>query len=108
AEKLAVLRAHCEKLGRNFEDIEVSQQMIGAIADSEAEARRLTEEVHQEIGFLAGSPELCPTGTPGEVIERLKKSLAMGITTFIVSFGRHASTQSLRLFGREVLPAFRD
>src|SRR5262249_61671597 len=41
AEKLAVLRAHCEKLGRNFEDIEVSQQTIGAIADSEAEARRL-------------------------------------------------------------------
>jgi F420-dependent oxidoreductase-like protein len=107
AEKLAVLRAHCEKVGRNFDDIEVSQQTIGAIADSKTEARRLTEEVHQEIGFLAGSPELCPTGTPGEVIERLKKSLAMGITTFIVSFGRHASTQSLRLFGREVLPAFR-
>ena len=106
-EKLAVLRAHCEKVGRNFDEIEISQQTIGAIADSKVEARQLTEQVHQEIGFLAGAPGLCPTGTPDEVIERLKKSVAMGITTFIVSFGRHASTQSLRLFGKEVLPAFR-
>ena len=102
-----MLRAHCEKVNRNFDDIEISQQTIGAIADSKGEARQLTEQVHQEIGFLAGVPGLCPTGTPDEVIERLKKSVAMGITTFIISFGRHASVESLRLFGKEVLPAFR-
>jgi F420-dependent oxidoreductase-like protein len=107
AEKLAVLRAHCEKVGRNFDDIEISQQTIGAIGDSKAEAGRLTEQVHQEMGFLAGAPELCPTGTPDEVIERLKKSVAMGITTFIVSFGGRGTAQSLRLFGNKVLPAFR-
>ena len=106
-EKLAVLRAHCEKVGRNFDDIEISQQTIGAIGRSEAEAHRRTEEVHQEVGFLTGAPVLCPTGTPNEVIERLKKSIAMGITTFVVSFGRHVSAESLRLFGGEVLPAFR-
>jgi alkanesulfonate monooxygenase SsuD/methylene tetrahydromethanopterin reductase-like flavin-dependent oxidoreductase (luciferase family) len=107
AEKLAVLQAHCKKVGRNFDDIEISQQTIGAIGDSKAEAGRLTEQVHQEIGFLAGAPALCPTGTPDEVIERLKKSVAMGITTFIVSFGRQVTAPSLRLFGEKVLPAFR-
>ncbi len=106
-DKLAVLRAHCEKVGRKFDDIEISQQTIGAIGGSKAEARQRTEQVHQEIGFLAGAPELCPTGTPDEVIERLKKSVAMGITTFIVSFGRQVTAPSLRLFGEKVLPAFR-
>lgn len=107
AEKLAVLRRHCERIGRNFEEIEVSQQTIGAIASSLDEARRRTEAVHQEIGFLTGAPDLCPTGTPGEIVDRLKKSLALGITTFLISFGRHVTADSLRLFGKEVIPAFR-
>jgi len=107
AKKLAVLRGHCEKIGRNPEDIEVSQQTVGAIGLSKAEAERRTEEVHQEVGFLTGAPELCPTGTPDEIQARLKKSIAMGITTFIVSFGRHVAGESLRLFGREVIAAFR-
>lgn len=105
--KLACLREHCEKVGRRFEEIEISQQTIGAIGLSKDEARRRTEEVHQEVGFLAGAPELCPTGTPDEIIARVKKSIAMGITTFIVSFGRHAATEAVKLFAREVIPAFR-
>jgi hypothetical protein len=44
---------------------------------------------------------------PDEIIERLKKNVAMGITTFIMSFGRHVGAESLRLFGKEVFPAFR-
>jgi hypothetical protein len=31
----------------------------------------------------------------------------MGITSFIMSFGRHATGESLELFAREVIPAFR-
>jgi F420-dependent oxidoreductase-like protein len=105
--KLTVLRRHCERLGRRFADIEVSQQTLGAIATSAAEARRQTEAVHQEVGFLTGAPELCLTGTPAEVIERVRANLALGITSFVVSFGRHAAAESVRLFAREVIPAFR-
>jgi F420-dependent oxidoreductase-like protein len=106
-DKLDVLRGHCEKMGRNFEEIEVSQQTIGAIGLSKAEAKQRADEVHQEIGFLTGAPDLCPAGTPQEIVERLKRSVAMGITTFIISFGRHVTAESVRLFGREVIPAFR-
>jgi F420-dependent oxidoreductase-like protein len=106
-QKLAVLRSHCERIGRDVREIEVSQQTVGAIALSTDEARRRTEAVHQEIGFLTGAPDLCPTGTPDEIVRRLRPSIDMGITTFIVSFGRHATAESIRLFGREVIPAFR-
>ena len=56
---------------------------------------------------MAGAPALCPTGTPSEIIERLRKNVAMGITTFIMSFGRYVTAESVRLFGKEVLPALR-
>jgi len=106
-EKLAVLRSHCERIGRSFEDIEISQQTLAAIGLTRDEANRRTEQVHQEVGFLTGAPSLCPTGMPNEIIERIKKNVAMGITTFIMSFGRHVGAETLRVFGKEVIAAFR-
>jgi F420-dependent oxidoreductase-like protein len=105
--KLDVLRAHCARLGRDPGEIEVSQQTIAAIASSRDEAQRRTAEVHQEVGFLTGAPDLCPTGTPDEIVRRLQRNIDMGITSFIMSFGRHATGESLELFAREVIPAFR-
>ncbi|MGH7818299.1 MAG: TIGR03560 family F420-dependent LLM class oxidoreductase, partial [Candidatus Binatia bacterium] len=102
--KLEVLRTHCEKVGRSFEDIEISQQTIAAIALDRDAARRRTEDVHGEVGFLSGAPELCLTGTPAEIIERVRKNVDLGITTFIVSFGRHTGAENVRLFSTEVIP----
>jgi F420-dependent oxidoreductase-like protein len=107
AHKLGRLRGHCEKVGRNFGDIEISQQTVGAIALSKEDARRRTEDVLREVGFLTGAPELCPTGTPDEIVMRLRKSIDLGVTTFIVSFGRHTGAENVKLFAREVIPAFR-
>ena len=87
--------------------VEIEEQTIGAIGRSAGEARRRTDAVHEEVGFLTGAPELCPTGTPDEVVARLRQSIAMGITSFVISFGRHTAAEDVRLFGREVLPAFR-
>src|SRR5439155_15151604 len=105
--KLEVLRRHCQRVGRSFDEIEISQQTVGAIGLSRDEARRRTEEVHREVGFLTGAPELRPTGTPDEIISRLRESVQRGISSFVISFGRHAGAESLRLFAREVIPAFR-
>ncbi|MGH7802949.1 MAG: TIGR03560 family F420-dependent LLM class oxidoreductase [Candidatus Binatia bacterium] len=107
AHKLSVLRNHCEKLGRDFSRIEVSQQTVAAIGKSKAEAERKTEAVLAEVGFLSGAPELCPTGTPDEIIARVKKNRETGITSWVMSFGRHASLDDLALFGKEVIAAFR-
>jgi F420-dependent oxidoreductase-like protein len=105
--KLEVLRGHCQRLGRDFDEIEVSQQTLAAVGSSAADAQRRTEAVHQEIGFLSGAPELCLTGTPAEIVDRVRKNLDLGITSFVMSFGRRAQADSFRLFGDEVIPAFR-
>jgi F420-dependent oxidoreductase-like protein len=107
AHKLGVLREHCEKLGRDFSKIEISQQTVAAIGKSKAEAERKTEAVLAEIGFLTGAPELCPTGTPDEILARLKQNHATGISSWVMSFGRHATPADLALFGKEVIRAFR-
>jgi len=107
ARKHEVLRGHCERIGRDIGTIEVSQQTVGAIGLDAGAARRETDAVMNEVGFLTGAPELALTGTPDEIIARVRTNVGMGITSFVVSFGRHATADGVRLFAREVIPAFR-
>jgi F420-dependent oxidoreductase-like protein len=107
AHKIGVLRDHCERQGRDFSTIEISQQTVAAIGSSRAEAERRTEAVLAEVGFLTGAPELCPTGTPDEIVSRIRRNVAAGITNFVMSFGRHPKVEDLALFGKEVIASFR-
>jgi alkanesulfonate monooxygenase SsuD/methylene tetrahydromethanopterin reductase-like flavin-dependent oxidoreductase (luciferase family) len=102
-----VLRGHCDHVKRDFDAIEISQQTLGAIAETEAEAQRATEAVCAELPFLSGGPELNITGTPEQCIERVQRTIAMGATSFIISFGRNPSVEMLQLFAERVIPAFR-
>lgn len=105
--KLDVLRAHCDHVKRDFDTIEVSQQTLGAIAETEAEAQRATEAICAELPFLSGGSDLNITGTPEQCVERVRKSVAMGATSFVISFGRNPRIETLELFAERVMPAFR-
>ncbi|MBM4242894.1 MAG: TIGR03560 family F420-dependent LLM class oxidoreductase [Deltaproteobacteria bacterium] len=105
--KIDALRAHCDNVKRDFETIEVSQQTLGAIAESEDEARRASEAVRAELPFLSGGDDLAITGTPEQCIERVQKSIDMGATSFVISFGRNPQVAMLELFAERVIPAFR-
>ena len=107
AKKLDVLRAHCDHVKRDFDSIEISQQTLGAIAETEAEAQRATEAICAELPFLSGGGDLNITGTPEQCIERVRKSVAMGATSFVISFGRNPRIETLELFAERVMPAFR-
>jgi alkanesulfonate monooxygenase SsuD/methylene tetrahydromethanopterin reductase-like flavin-dependent oxidoreductase (luciferase family) len=43
-------------------------------------------------------------GTPGQIIEKLKPYLDLGVTSFIIKNERFPDTTSLRLLVEEVLP----
>ena len=105
--KRACLERHCTKIGRDVAEIEISQQTLGAIGLATADAQRNTEAVHNDMGFLTAAPNLCLTGTPDEIIARIKQNVGLGITSFVISFGRHTGPETLALFAREVIPAFR-
>ncbi|HZR84377.1 MAG TPA: TIGR03560 family F420-dependent LLM class oxidoreductase [Candidatus Binatia bacterium] len=105
--KIEVLKRHCETVKRDFDEIEVSQQTVAAIGETPADAKRAADAVRAEVPFLAGGDDLMIAGTPDECIERVRKTVAMGATSFVLSFGRNPSIASLELFAERVVPAFR-
>jgi F420-dependent oxidoreductase-like protein len=107
ARKRDVLVRHCRAVGRDPRDITVAQQTLAAIATDRAEAARLTETVLSELPFLTDSPDLALTGTPEEIRARVERNRALGITAFTLSFGRRTDPEHVRLFGREVVAAYR-
>lgn len=107
AHKIDVLRAHCDTVKRDVDAIEISQQTVAAIGETEDEARRATADVLAEVPFLAGGNDLIVAGTPEQCAERVRKTIAMGATTLLLSFGRNPSLHALELFAERVLPSFR-
>jgi alkanesulfonate monooxygenase SsuD/methylene tetrahydromethanopterin reductase-like flavin-dependent oxidoreductase (luciferase family) len=107
ARKREVLAAHCRSIGRDPGEIAVAQQTLAAVALDRVEAARRTAKVLEELRFLEGSPELALTGTPDEIRARIERNRELGVTAFVMSFGRHTPPEDLRLFGREVIAAYR-
>ncbi|MDG2303555.1 MAG: TIGR03560 family F420-dependent LLM class oxidoreductase [Candidatus Binatia bacterium] len=105
--KIGVLHKHCETLKRDPGEIEISQQLLAAIGETETEARVATERVCAELPFLSGGDDLIIAGRPAQCIERIQKTIDMGATTLMLSFGRTPSLEALELFAAEVMPAFR-
>jgi F420-dependent oxidoreductase-like protein len=107
AHKREVLAGHCRALGRDPSEIGVMQQTLAAVAPDRAAAARKTEQVFDELGFLDGSPELALTGTPAEIHARVERNRELGVTGFVMSFGRRIDPEDVRLFGREIVAAYR-
>jgi F420-dependent oxidoreductase-like protein len=105
--KLDVLRRHCDAAKREFETIEISQQTLAAIGETEAEAKRATDTVRSELPFLSGGDDLIIAGTPEGCIDRVRRTVDMGATTIVMSFGRNPTIPALELFAERVIPAFR-
>ena len=107
ARKRDILHAHCRTVGRDPADILISQQTLAAIALDRTAAARRSQTVLDELAFLEGSPELALVGTPDEIRARVERNRALGIGGFIMSFGRRTDPEHVRLFGREVVAAYR-
>jgi F420-dependent oxidoreductase-like protein len=107
AHKREVLLRHCRDVGRDPAEILVTQQTLAAIAMDRTDAARRTDKVVAELGFLDATPDLALTGTPDEIRARVEKNRALGISGFVMSFGRRTDPEHVRLFAREVAAAYR-
>lgn len=114
--KSAVLAEHCTDLGTDFGAITRSANynvVIGAteaeVADKLAAVRaRITplvpaDKAENTMNLLATSPA---TGTPEQIVERLREMRELGMTYAITYFPEAAYDQSgIELFAKEVVPA---
>jgi F420-dependent oxidoreductase-like protein len=109
ARKVEALKRRCDEVGRDFEEIEVSQQCVVVIApDHEAAVAQLEKAKKIYGGHMGGSlAEHGIWGSPDEVIEKIERHRALGCTHFPIEFFGRDTREPARLFAERVLPAFR-
>jgi F420-dependent oxidoreductase-like protein len=108
ARKVARLRAHCAAVGRDPDAIEVSQQTVVVLGETEADAQAKLEKAGRIYGGHLGDIERHGLwGSPARVIDRIEKQLREGCRLFVMEFFGRDPREPARLFAEEVLPAFR-
>lgn len=104
--KLAVLKMHCERVGRDYDEIEKSASFICFIAEDEKQLRKDLEErysiVKPPISYEEWSRKQ-NVGTPENWRDKIEKYMDLGVTFFIIRFGDFPSSRGLELFWRKVV-----
>jgi F420-dependent oxidoreductase-like protein len=99
--KLDVLKQHCQAVGRDIGQINISEQLLVCIGGNEAEVEDKWK-VAQRLPFWRTGIK----GTPPQIVQQLRERVSRGITFFTIIFGDMNSDRSIDLFAREVKPAF--
>jgi alkanesulfonate monooxygenase SsuD/methylene tetrahydromethanopterin reductase-like flavin-dependent oxidoreductase (luciferase family) len=100
--KLAVLKQHCEQLGRDYGSIKRTT-LIDDCVIAETEADVLARLTPQERDNLEELRQTWLIGTPEQIRERLGEYEEAGIQELVVRFVDAAQLEPLRLFARECI-----
>jgi alkanesulfonate monooxygenase SsuD/methylene tetrahydromethanopterin reductase-like flavin-dependent oxidoreductase (luciferase family) len=107
AHKLEVLRGHCDAVGRDIADIELTVGCKPIIRSTEAEARRLWEDQMAHNRTPMANVEDDATfwvGTPEQVAEEMIARRKLGFTTFIAELAAPFDDETIERWMAEVKP----
>jgi alkanesulfonate monooxygenase SsuD/methylene tetrahydromethanopterin reductase-like flavin-dependent oxidoreductase (luciferase family) len=105
--KLEVLRGHCDAVGRNVEDIELTVGCKIVIRDSEAEGRRVWESQMANNRTPMSDVEDDDSwwvGTPRQIADLMLERKAAGFHTFIAEMAAPYDLESFDRWINEVRP----
>ncbi len=108
--KLAVLRQHCEALGRDYESIIRSTSLEDLVLLRPGEdPETATARERQTLGMsFAEYANYAHIGTTGQLAQRIQQLVDVGVTYILVSFRRVAyDREPLYRFAEEVIPRIR-
>jgi F420-dependent oxidoreductase-like protein len=100
--KFAVLRSHCERVGREYDDILRSTATVCIIADTDEEARSALPP-GSEFAFPGDLASYGLIGTPDTIRRRLADYEAAGVQELAISFGGPDPTETLRRYAAEFM-----
>ena len=106
--KIGVLKQHCEEIGRNFDEIEVSWAGTLLVTESVQEKQEVVARMAQAFGTTPEAVE--PgflVGPASEIRDRIHRYIEAGVTHFIGIANPPFSHVSIRQFAEEVIPEFR-
>src|SRR5438876_617657 len=98
--RMAILREHCARLGRPFEDITVTNHGWVIIGRDRAEVESKVERLKDLIPRGAGL-----AGTPDELIEHFRAYAAAGSRYCTIQMPDWIDVEPVRLFAETVIPA---
>jgi F420-dependent oxidoreductase-like protein len=105
--KIEVLRRHCDDVGRDFGAITLSQQTLVVIGENEDDGRQKMQKATGLYGGHLGDIEGAGIwGSAGQVIERIRRHVDLGVRQFVIEFFGRDIRMPARLFAEQVLPAF--
>ncbi len=105
--RLAALKRHCDDLGRDHGEIEVSEQCFIVVGADQGEFEKQWKTANMLFGSAFDLERTAFRGTPEQVVEQLQKRVAQGVTFFTFLTGDFHAPQSLELIAEKVIPAFR-
>jgi F420-dependent oxidoreductase-like protein len=104
--KFAVVRGHCDAVGRDYNAILKSSEVFIYLTDDPAKAAARIAQLPAPVQEEIHSRYLI--GTPATVRERLAALVEAGVEYFIVYLFDAARLDPVRQFAEEVIPAFRE
>ena len=105
--KVSVLRVHCEAVGRDFDQIELTVGCKPIIRSTEAEARKLWESQMAQNRTPMADVENDDTfwvGTPEQVAQEMIDRKALGFGTFIAELAAPFDDETIERWIGEVKP----
>ena len=111
--KSAILRGHCEDVGRDFSDIVRSTNFPVVCAESDREVKDRLNWIEDRLAAFADPKEAARrrssferlSGTPEQLVERLEPWAAAGLGYAILYFAEIAQdTSGVELFASQVMP----
>jgi F420-dependent oxidoreductase-like protein len=96
--KFAILKQHCETVGRDYNSIRRTTGAVCAIGETEEQARAKIPPELVGRSLLAGAL----VGTPDTIRQRLAELEAAGVQEVILSFPDVLELEPLRFFAKEV------
>ncbi len=104
--KLAALKKYCEQVGRDVNEIAISQQTVCVLARDEAEYAEKLPKAQKRYGFFGDIETLGITGTPEQCIEKIRRNEEKGVTKYTIFFSDIMNHDTIRFFAEEVMSAF--
>ncbi len=105
--KYSVLKRHCDEIGRDINDIRISQQTVCVLVESEKDLPEKLEKAQRRYGFFGNIEKLGIVGTPESCIKKIRSDMEKGISKYTIFFSDVMNPQTLKLFAKEVMPEFR-
>ena len=101
-ERLGVLRRHCSKIGRDYDEIRKSAGLMITMEETEEELEAELEDQRRKADtqyrrYLSRQPPNV-VDTPEVVAERMREYVALGIDHFILRFNYGEEIQKMELF----------